>query len=308
MHFAPQPITSVEDTDRPETGERPSDSANPGLRPLLKFLRRPAFAFSAPSRLTVWHWLGWIGLLSLVTVLSGMLDRVLVQAFHWPAPARGAWAEFLNHPSWAAVTAFLLAPALEELGFRAFLSVAPKFVFAGLTFFPAYLYLFIHNDIAPITAPLTPVAVLSRFLHAFWLILPAGAISLLLYRYRRDVVLTFFRHRAVWVFWTSCIVFGAGHNLLYTNSPVWWAFALVMPQFLAGVGLAYLRVSFGLRWSVASHYVLDLLMLLPSWLYLSAAPTGPLHGLLPTFMAVAALFAFMAYGVVALWRVVRFRW
>lgn len=308
MHFAPQSITSVGDTVGPEIGERPSDSVNPDFRPLLSFLRRPAFAPSAPSPLPVWHWLGWIGLLLLVAVLSGVLDRVLVRTFHWPMPVRGAWAEFLKHPSWAAVIAFLLAPALEELGFRAFLSVAPKFVFTGLTLFPAYLYLFIYNDIVPITAPLSPVTVLSRFLHAFWLILPAGAINLLLYRYRRGVVLMFFRRRAVWVFWTSCIVFGAGHNLLYTNSPVWWGFALVMPQFLAGIGLAYLRVRFGLRWSVASHYALDLLMLLPSWLYFSATPTGPLHGLLPTFIATAALFAVMAYGVIALWRVVRFRW
>lgn len=231
-----------------------------------------------------------------------------MHVFHWPVPVRGAWEAFLYYPSWAAVTAFLLAPALEELGFRAFLSLDARFVFTGLTFFPVYLYLFVRNDMEPITAPLSAVMVLSRFLHAFWLILPAGAISLLLYRYQRAAILAFFRRRPGWVFWTSCIVFGAGHNLLYTNSPVWWGFALVLPQFLAGIGLAYLRISFGLRWSVASHYAFDLLMLLPSWLNFSASPTGPLHGLLPTFMAVTVLFAVMAYGVVVLWRVVRFRW
>ena len=301
-------ITSADGTARAEIGEGSGDLAPPDLRPLLSFLRRPAFTPSAPARLSVRCWFGWTGLLLLVGVLGGELDRILVHAFLWPGPIRGAWAEFLKHPSWAAITAFLVAPALEELGFRAFLSVAPKFIFIGLTFFPAYLYLLILNDMAPITAPMSAGTVFSRFLHTFWVILPAGAINLLLYRYRRDVVLRFFRRRAVWIFWISCIVFAAGHNLLYTNSAVWWGFALVMPQFLVGVGLAYVRISFGLRWSVASHYMFDLLALLPSWLYFSASPRGPLHGLLPTFMAEATVLGVMACGLVPLWRVARFRW
>jgi hypothetical protein len=261
-----------------------------------------------PGRLSAPRWFGWVGLLLLVAFLSGTLDRILVHAFHWPVPVRGAWAEFIIHPSWAAVVVFLVAPAMEEFGFRAFLSLAPRLVFTGLTVFPAYLYLFIQNDIAPHTTPPWPVAILSRFLHAFWVILPAGGINLLLYRYQRDMVLTFFRRRAACIFWISCIVFGAGHNLYYANSPAWWGFVLVMPQFMVGIGLAYLRVSFGLRWSIASHYACDLLLLLPWWLYFLATPTAPLHGQLPMFMATAALFAVMACGVVALSRVARLRW
>lgn len=308
MNFARQSIASAEDRGRSGVAGSAGDSESSQLRPLLRFLRRPNFGPSAPGRLSVRYWLAWLGLLLLLAVLSGMLDRVLVRAFHWPVPGSGTWAAFLRHPSWAAVITFLVAPTLEELGFRAFLSVAPKFVFAGLTFFPAYLYLFIQNEITPITTPLSAATVFSRFVHTFWVILPAGAINMLLYRYRRDVVLTFFRRRGVWVFWTSCIVFGAGHNLLYTNSPVWWGFVLVMPQFLLGIGLAYLRVSFGLRWSIASHYALDLLILLPSWLYFSANPAGPLRGLLPMFVAMATLLAVMGYGMLALGRVVRLRW
>jgi hypothetical protein len=287
---------------------RAAEDTGRAQRPLLRFLRRPAFASSASGRLPVVDWLAWTGLLLLVAVLSALFDHMLLRVFHWPAPVRGSWAEFLRRPSWAALTVLLFAPALEELGFRAFLSLAPKFIFTGLTFFSAYLCLFVQNEIAPITVPASPVTFLSRYVYALWVILPAGAINLLLYRYRRDAVLTFFRRRAVWVFWTSCIVFGAGHNLLYTNSPVWWGFALVMPQFLIGIGLAYLRVSFGLRWSIATHYTIDLLILLPSWLYFSADPNGPLQGLLPEFMAVSALFAVMIFGLGALWRVARLRW
>lgn len=275
-------------------------------RPLLSFLRRPAFTASAPARLTLWDWVGWVGLLIMVALLGSALDALLEHAFHWHVPAHSAWLEFLRHPSWVAVMVIIPSPALEELGFRAFLSSAPRFVFTGLALFPAYVYVFIRNNLVRVIIPTSPAAALSGYLHALGIVLVAAAVSLLLYRYRRDAVVEFFRRRAPWIFWISCAVFAAGHTPLYTNSFAWWGFVLVMPQFLAGIGLAYIRASFGLRWSIASHYAFDMLAALPSWLYLSAAPRSALHGLLVAVMV--ALLAIMAYGVVALGRVARFRW
>ncbi len=282
---------------------QPGAPANPTLRPLLSFVRRPAFAASAPAKLTMWHWLGWQCLLILTALLGGVLDRILLRLLHWPV--RSAWAGFLGHPSWAAVIVLLASPALEELGFRAFLTAAPKFVFTGLAFFTVYVYAFIRNAITRRTFPISAASVLSQYLHALWVILPATAVSLLLYRYRRDAVMAFFRCHGGLVFWSSCIVFGAGHNRLYTNGFEWWGFALVMPQFLMGVGLGYLRASFGLRWSVASHYAIDIPVVLLAWFYSSAGPTI-LRGM--SVPLIAALLAIIAYGLVVLWRVARLRW
>lgn len=284
----------------------PGEPANPELRPLLSFVRRPAFAAAPPARLIVWHWLGWQGLLMLALLLGGVLNQILLRVLHL-LPVHSARLAFLGHPSWAAVAALLAAPALEELGFRAFLSTAPKFVFTGLAFFSAYVYGFIYEDATTrIGFPTSPAAVLARYAHVFWIILPAGVISLLLYRYRRDAVLGFFRHRAGWVFWTSCIVFGAGHSRLYSNGLEWWSFALVMPQFLAGVGLAYLRTSFGLRWSIAAHYAIDIPLVLLRWLYPLAASSALLHGMSVTLLV--GILMSIAYGLVVLQRVVRLRW
>lgn len=102
MHSAQQSITSAEDRSRAGIDGSPGDSVSPQLRPLLRFLRRPDFAPSALGRLSVRYWLAWLGLLLLLAVLSGMLDRILVRAFHWPVPVPGAWAAFLRHPSRAA--------------------------------------------------------------------------------------------------------------------------------------------------------------------------------------------------------------
>jgi hypothetical protein len=283
---------------------KPDEPENPDLRPLLSFVRRPAFVAAAPGRLNAWHWLGWVGLLMLVLLLGGVFDRILVHLFHWPAHSASLW--FLSRPSWGAATVLLTAPALEELGFRAFLAAAPRFVFTGLAFFAAYIYIFIHENLIPINYPLTSASVLTHYFHAFWVALPAGAISLLLYRFRREAVLKFFRSRAVWVFWSSCIVFAAGHTRLYSDSLEWWSFALVMPQFLAGIGLAYVRTSFGLRWSIASHYAVDIPFVLLGWLYASGASSALLHGLFAT-LAVLIL-VIVVYGLVVLRRVAQLRW
>ena len=308
MHTKPQ-STGPEFNGAGSAGADPGagDAAAPALRPLLSFLRHPVFAPSPPGRLTVWRWLGWMCLLILLAYLTGSLNQILVHAFHWPVPAHTASAQFLTHPSWAAVAIMLVAPALEELGFRAFLSTAPAFVFTGLTFFLGYGYLLIEAQIAPMSVAMAPAAVFTHYFQSFWVFLPAGALSLLLYRYRRDAVLQFFLRRAGWVFWTSCVLFGAAHTSLYVNRLVWWGFVLVLPQFLLGVGLAYLRASFGLRWSIAAHYAIDIPSVLGTWLYLSASPAGPLHRGLLVALSTAGLLI-MAYGLVVLSRVARRSW
>lgn len=310
-----QSIESVEGTRPPGFNERASESLIPDRRPLLSFLRRPTFSAFVQSRIPVWYWIGWIGLLLLVEFLGGVFDGILIHTFQWPAPVVSAWHYFLTHPSWFAFTILLVAPALEELGFRAFLSSTPKLVFIGLAFFAVYVYFFIEA-FAPAPFILRSSRFALTYLYQFWPILPAGAISLVLYRYRRERVLAFFRQRAGWVFWASCILFGAGHYAVYTNHLAWWGFALVIPQFLSGVGFAYLRVRFGLRWSIASHYAIDLLFALRWWSqnwvssaslnFPTASPFGLLHGMVVTLMAARLLL--LAYGFIVLWCVLRFRW
>ena len=291
----------------PARVETPADPETPGARPLLGFLRRPTFSTSPPARLTTWHWLGWMSLLLLAAYVSSAFTHILAHAFGWPVPASSARVRFLIQPSRAAVPVVLVAPALEELGFRAFLSTAPRFVFLGLAFFIGYAYLVIQANLTPTAATIPPLEMLTHYFYAFWVFLPAGAISLLLYRYRRAAVLAFFRSRAGWVFWASCILFGAAHASLYTNHLVWWGFALALPQFLLGVGLAYLRVNFGLRWSIASHYAIDVPSVFGSWLYLSAAPGSLLHrGMLAALTAIGL--GLVAYGLLVLWRVSRHAW
>ncbi|MGC9271364.1 hypothetical protein, partial [Acidiphilium sp.] len=105
----------------------------------------------------------------------------------------------------------------------------------------------------------------------------------------------------------SCILFGAAHAAIYANHLRWWAFLLVTPQFVLGVLLASIRVRFGLRWSIATHYAIDSLLAYGAWMYLAAAHESVLqHGLMLVYLGIGTFV--MIYGLVALVRVARGRW
>ena len=271
--------------------------------PLLRFLRRPVLNEHAPGRLTLWPWLGWLCLLLLLGFAGGQVDGALIRLFGWAVPPNSFQNHLITHASWSAVAVVLAAPVLEELGFRAFLSTTPKAVFVGLAFFLSYVYSVVRINTVHVSATFA----IDHYFNDFWTLLPAGIISLLLYRYAREPVLTLFRRHGGWVFWISCIVFGAAHAAVYSSHLVWWDFILALPQFLIGVGLAYVRVAFGLRWSIATHLAFDALVVFASWLYVATPHASTLRTALPgLFLVLVALI--VAYGLVVVWRVLRRQW
>ena len=226
--------------------------------PLLRFLRKPELGEHASERLTLWLWLGWVCLLLLISFAGGALDQLLIYLFGWTVPPNSFSNYLLAHASWKAAAIVLVAPLLEELGFRAMLSTVLKPVFVGMAFFFTYLYVLLHLNLMH----RRPAYVIAHYFDVFWVLIPACLVSLLLYRYAREPVLKLFRAHGVLIFWVSCILFGAAHAAIYANHLTWWAFLLVIPQFVLGVLLASMRVRFGLRWSIATHYAIDSL-----WVY-----------------------------------------
>lgn len=271
--------------------------------PLLRFLRKPELGEHASEVLTLWRWLGWLCLLLLIGFAGGALDQLLVHLFGWTVPPNSFVNHLLTHASWSAAAIVAVAPLLEELAFRAMLSTAPKPVFVGLAFFFTYLYVLLRQNLMHRFSAYGIV----HYFELFWVLIPACLVSLLLYGYAREPVLRLFRNRGVVIFWVSCILFGAAHAAIYANHLTWWAFFLVIPQFVLGVLLASMRVRFGLRWSIATHYAIDSLMVWGAWLYLAVAHESVLqHGLMLAYLGIGAFVAI--YGLVALVRVARGRW
>lgn len=273
--------------------------------PVIQFLRHPVLRAVPAARLTLWRWIGWLCLLLVVAMAAGVIvDGALAHAFGWHVPA-GTFLKYMaTHFSVAAVLILLFAPIVEEVGFRAFLSTDPKAVFVGLAFFLGYVYGLVQGSQRHVTGAF---AVAHYYSH-LWVLIPAGVVSLLLYFYARTPVMQFFKQHGAWVFWVSCAVFGAMHAFDFTNGGLaWWDFVLVLPQFCLGVGLAYLRVTYGLRWSMLTHWVYDSLLMLMVWGRLMSATDYVAKATFAASGLVLLLFV-LVYGIVAATRVARGRW
>lgn len=275
---------------------------------LLQFLRHPALNAQPPNRLSIWRWVGWLSFLFLVALLGGVLNGILEHVLGIKASTTFL-TYLLNHASWRAAVIVGTAPLTEELAFRAMLSTSARSVFIGLAFFITYLFV-LFRLFQPHTQPggliATPGGVVANYFDPFWILLPASLASLLLYFFARSKVMAVFQKHGIAVFWISCILFGVGHAMIYVNHFVLWSILLVLPQFILGVLLASIRVRFGLRWSIASHYAIDSLIIYGAWLYLAAAPDPGAQRSLLFAIVILGIFA-MLYAFVMCVRIARGR-
>ena len=83
--------------------------------------------------------------------------------------------------------------------------------------------------------------------------------------------LSFFKksHFFPYVFYVFTLIFAFYHilNFEFTTTTLWLSSLLVAPQFCVGLFLGYLRVRFGLLWSIALHAAYNLIVIGPFILF-----------------------------------------
>jgi len=160
------------------------------------------------------------------------------------------------------LTALLWAPVVEELVFRYSL----RHVAQAVWLLPAALVAMLMG------ARWYSIVLLLVVLLACWAPVWMGwrfARRPLPWRWRR-------RYRAAfpWVFHLSCLLFAGAHlvNFSYDRTPYWLMPLLVLPQWLTGMVLGWLRVRRGVGASMLLHGVFNAGPLAMIWLVLHLAP------------------------------------
>ncbi len=240
------------------------------LRDFFRFLVRPDFRrLPARAARDSWHadwfpemWFGrllqWAGLLWAINVM--VLGPIAVVA----AGLSGAQHRLeLDNLPW--LQAILWAPLVEELVFR-----------YGLRRLATLFWLLPATVVALLAGPgaLTLALVGCVILASWWPQRPSAS--------RRSQPLSWHfrqRYRQVffWVLHLSCLAFAAIHlaNFSHSATPFWAMPLLVLPQWLTGLVLAWIRVRRGFGAAVALHAVFNAGPLLIVWLiltYLSGSP------------------------------------
>ena len=272
---------------------------------LLEFWRHPQLASDPFARLRIGDWIGWV---CLMLVLSYMGEAVSMGALHLlghALPADRFIMHMVSHPSWRFAALLLVAPVLEEMTFRCFLSTSPRALAIGLGFAGVFVAGQVIQGVRTLagTPPLLPHDIALHYFVNLLIGLPIAALLAGVAWVARRALLRGMRRFAPWVVWTSVLLFAAAHMFNFGVGYQFWLLWLTLPQLMAGLVLTHLRVQYGLRWSIAAHLAFDWALVLVAWTHHAAALGMPmkilagLFSLLMLAMIVRGLFFLFRRGV-----------
>lgn len=238
------------------------------LRDFFVFLRRPAAGPRLPGQASgdgIWR--DWFPSLNLKRLTQwALLMWAINLLFFGPiavmAAGMGGATHRLNLDNIPWMTALLWAPITEELVFRYGLRRLKGLI----VLLPLALAAMLHGPGLPGGLYLAAFLMLAWAPHGMaW----RGARRPLPWAWRRR-----YMHRFPWAFHLSSLVFSGVHlyNFNLGQTPWWLLPLLVLPQWVTGMVLGWLRVRRGIGASILLHAVFNGGPLLLVWLALQAAP------------------------------------
>lgn len=222
----------------------PAHSVRGEWREFLRFLKRPTLP---QQTATLGHAVRgtarmWALDLIIMSVIVGTLMAIVAAGVELPQNLNAELE--LNLTTIALIV--IVAPVLEELAFRSWLSGKPGWLVAiGLLLMAGG----VAGAIGVTTTGETAQAgvALSLFVGLFLAVIAMIAL-------RKRPAPDWFRTVFPGFFWGSAICFGLIHVLNYPEEGVFWmVLPLVIPQFVLGTILGYVRVHYGLWTAMALH-------------------------------------------------------
>ncbi len=164
----------------------------------------------------------------------------------------------------------IIAPIVEELAFRVHLKISP----ARLAFFIVIQLIFIFISIAsyiPILTNLLSIItgnigfILATIISLILLLIILTFLFRYLLRKLRSVNRTLLSKLYFLIFYLSAIYFGLIHIWNYEGFLSYWYIVIIMitPQVVAGIFMGYVRVQYGLLWSIIFHSIYNATLILP---------------------------------------------
>lgn len=238
------------------------------LRDLFSFIRRPSVTPRFPGRRAEdGFWQDWCPPVRLARLLQWAvvlwtLNLLFLGPIAVMAAGLGGATHRLNLQNIPWLTALLWAPFVEELVFR-----------YGLRRLK-HLWILIPLSIVALVSGPTWMGgwAVAAWVAVCWL--PYGMRSTLArrplpWRWRRAYL-----HRFPWAFHLSSLAFSAVHlyNFNLAQTPIWLLPLLVLPQWVTGMVLGWIRVRQGIGASILLHAIFNGGPLLVVWIALRTVP------------------------------------
>lgn len=215
----------------------PASSMREEWREFAAFLKRPSLDVSTKSK-GAWTVLPRIYALDMLAMalLIGLASALIAAGVYIPETAL-AGMEF----TWEIVALVVIgAPVMEEIAFRGWLSGRPGPVFGLLALAAGAIGFALTHSAMPALGALLAIGGM----------VGAGAF---LFTLRKKGAMGWFARGFPALFWFSTLAFALVHLANFEEGSLAVLLPLVLPQFILGSMLGYVRVRFGLWSSIALH-------------------------------------------------------
>lgn len=213
---------------------------------LLEFWRHPRLATGRFAPLRISEWIGWLCLMVVLSFIAEAIGYLMLHLLGHAIPNDRFINHMASHPSWRFAALLLVAPVLEELTFRCFLTESPRAMAVGMGFFGAFLIgLLIHGLMVLAGKPFPVRDIAWHYFINLAIASPIIAVQAGVAWFFRRGLLRALRRYAAWAFWISALLFAAAHSFNFGIGFKDWLLWLTLPQLMAGLVLAYLRVQYG---------------------------------------------------------------
>ncbi|GAB4147974.1 MAG: hypothetical protein OHK0017_10280 [Patescibacteria group bacterium] len=243
------------------------------LRSLTQFISKPNTNSINISAKQKFFWvLKLIGAQVLLATMAGLvvnliLDKIKYNGSHLVEEA------LYNESIWVFILqASILAPIMEEIAFRLWL----RFTSVKLAISTFFLSFYILQTIGAIfliqfTNSFSELDLATRILILYGsVIIIAGLLAVMVFVLSRlpkikQLLSEVFNDNIREFYYLSSILFALLHVTNFTSvTEIWWLTPLlILPQLIFGLGLGFIRIKFGFRWSVLSHSLINTLVVIP---------------------------------------------
>ncbi|UAB78247.1 CPBP family intramembrane metalloprotease [Erythrobacter sp. SCSIO 43205] len=230
------PITASE-SRIPSAGTGPAANMTEEWRIFAAFLRRPTLDVGTKSEgaLTVLARIYALDLCAMA-VLIGLASLLIAAGVYIPATALAGMEFTLGIVAMVVIG----APVMEEIAFRSWLSGKPAIIAALLVFLAGALgFGLAHMAVPALGLTLAVIGIAGGGASLFFL--------------RNKPTLGWFARGFPVFFWLSTVAFALVHLANFDEGSLGILLPLVLPQFILGSMLGFVRVRFGLWAAIALH-------------------------------------------------------
>ena len=231
------------------------------LKQIIHYLKNPVLQPQHISNNKLWNIFKFWGFFAICATISSLPGYLLLPLTGFTSSNNAVLQEQLLLPVWfSIVSGVIIAPIREEATFRLWIkpnlpniSIALGFLVAMIVEVYIRLSELTINNVSLLTIHGILIPAIASSL--FYLVLKNNKSIL-------DKIASYISKNFNIVFWASHIIFALIHCINYDIAKVWYIIPiLVLPQFIIGLYLGFLRVNYNFKWGLAAHSLHNFLAL-----------------------------------------------